>query len=150
MFSLNYRFFFPESFLILILIALGACTSQESVEIDLESIIYSKTGQAVEAEQNVKHIEESQISNFYPSHKGAINLYRLKSRDELNVFIYDEPELSRIYTLDSSGSIILPLAGSLEISGLTLSEAKEAIIEAYKEGYLIRPDVTLELMEKER
>ncbi len=147
------------------LISLGACVAQEikvKSELNLEPNFETPVlfEPHVDAENVINDVDKPLTSSVTAprepdTYEPDINEYerkypRLKAGDQLNVFIYGEPELSRFYTLDSSGHIALSLVGNLALSGLTLLEAKEAIIEIYKDGYLLHPDITIELVKERR
>ena len=70
--------------------------------------------------------------------------YLLGSGDVLQVSIFDVPEYSGSYSVGVDGSIIMPLVGALNVSGLTLPQASEIISRAWA-PILQRPIVTLNL-----
>jgi polysaccharide export outer membrane protein len=63
--------------------------------------------------------------------------------DQLEVRIFGEPELTGPHKVRSDGTIMLPLAGRVEIRGMTPEQAAEAITAAYATGYLKNPQVTV-------
>jgi protein involved in polysaccharide export with SLBB domain len=59
---------------------------------------------------------------------------RLHPGDQVDVFVYNHPELSGTRTLDASGSISLPLAGTVQAAGLepaALAKRVRANLTAY-------------------
>src|SRR5262245_9581805 len=50
----------------------------------------------------------------------ALGDYRLAPGDRLTVAVYDEPQLSGDFFIDGGGEVLLPVAGSVRISGLRL------------------------------
>ena len=74
---------------------------------------------------------------------GATNEYQLGPGDEIEVLVYQEPELRTFSKLSQSGQIDLPLIGQIKLEGLTVTQAKLGIETAYKQGYLVKPNVTI-------
>ncbi|MBR4597434.1 MAG: polysaccharide export protein [Opitutales bacterium] len=74
--------------------------------------------------------------------------YKLRPMDVVQMSVFQEPELSNIDArIVSDGTIILPLIGKVEISGLTLIEAKQKITKLYEQDYLQKPQVSLFIRE---
>ena len=74
--------------------------------------------------------------------------YVLTNTDQINVVVFDEPQLSKIARIDSQGRINLPLVGEVAISGLKVGDAQAAIEKAYVDGrYLRSPRVTITVEE---
>ena len=61
--------------------------------------------------------------------------------------MFDEPQLSGDFIVDGGGEVLLPLAGSVRISGLTLAEAQELIQKQFADGVLVRPAVSVRIKE---
>ncbi len=68
--------------------------------------------------------------------------YRLGPGDSIFVGVQRFPDLSFQATLDIQGTIILPLAGAISLTGLTLGEAKDKIYGLY-DRYVINPEVSV-------
>lgn len=54
------------------------------------------------------------------------------------------PDLSFQATLDIQGNIVLPLAGTLNLNGVTLNQARDTITRLYDQ-YVVNPEVSLTL-----
>ncbi|HEY3988381.1 MAG TPA: polysaccharide biosynthesis/export family protein [Acidobacteriaceae bacterium] len=64
--------------------------------------------------------------------------------DLLDVVIFETPELSGRFRVNLKGDILLPLAGTLHVAGLTLSEITDAVTQRYKDAkILVDPQVTV-------
>lgn len=64
--------------------------------------------------------------------------------DLVDVVVFDTPDLSGRFRVNAAGDILLPLAGSLHVAGLTVEQITEAVIKRYKEGeFLLNPQVTV-------
>src|ERR1700761_9335906 len=71
--------------------------------------------------------------------------------DLLDIVIFDTPELSGRFRVNLKGDILLPLAGSLHVAGLTITEITEAVSQRYKDAkLLVDPEVTVFVAEFNR
>ena len=77
----------------------------------------------------------------------ALGNYRLAPGDRLTIAVFDERQLSGDFFIDGGGEILLPLAGSVRVSGLTLAEAQELIQKQFANGVLVRPAVSVRIRE---
>lgn len=73
--------------------------------------------------------------------------YRLAPGDHLAIVVFDQPQLSGNFVIDGSGEILLPLAGSVGVSGLTLAEAQQRIQQRFADGVLVQPAVIVRISE---
>ncbi len=72
--------------------------------------------------------------------------YKLRPGDSIQVLVYGEPDLSFGQHIDTSGRVMLPLAGPLTLEGRTTREAEAALRAAYIEAeILIAPHVSLQV-----
>ena len=72
-------------------------------------------------------------------------VYRLMPGDTLGVLVFDQKDLSGDFLIDSAGDIMLPLAGTAKVGGLTLGEAQELIEKTLSEGILVHPTVSVRI-----
>jgi polysaccharide biosynthesis/export protein len=71
--------------------------------------------------------------------------------DLLDIVVFETPELSGRFRVDLNGNILLPLAGSLHVAGMTLSEITDAVAQRYKDReILVNPQVTVFVAEFSR
>ncbi|MDP2340147.1 MAG: polysaccharide biosynthesis/export family protein [Deltaproteobacteria bacterium] len=68
--------------------------------------------------------------------------------DVVEVRIFNEPELSGVHQLSESGTIRMPLIGSVTASGLTPDQLSVALTDAYNARYLKRAEVSLFVKER--
>ena len=61
--------------------------------------------------------------------------------------MYDQPQLSGQFIVDGGGGVLLPLAGSVSLSGLTLAEAQKLIQDRFADGVLVQPAVSVRITE---
>lgn len=71
--------------------------------------------------------------------------YRLGVNDVLDVTVYDEQDLSGSYQVKADGSINMPLIGAVIVAGFTADQAQTLIENELADGYLINPDVSIEI-----
>jgi protein involved in polysaccharide export with SLBB domain len=72
--------------------------------------------------------------------------YQLGSGDKVKVTVYGEEDLSGEFELDGSGLVALPLIGPVAIGGKDLAAAENLISIKLKDGYLINPRVSIEVL----
>ena len=73
------------------------------------------------------------------------SVYRLDSGDKLRVFVYAQPSLSRIYTVDPEGRISVPLIGDVVARGQTARSLTHTIRARLARSYVRDPHVTVEI-----
>lgn len=73
--------------------------------------------------------------------------YRLDTGDRLRVFVYGQPNLSRIYNVDQSGRISVPLIGNVLARGLTTVQLEGAIRSRLARGLVRDPEVTVDIQQ---
>lgn len=70
----------------------------------------------------------------------------LQVSDKVRVTVYGEDKISGDYEIDRSGSISLPLAGSVKAAGLTQAAFQDALVTKLKSTYLRDPKVTVDIL----
>ena len=73
--------------------------------------------------------------------------YRLSPGDQLTIIVYDQPQLSGDFIVDGGGGVLLPLAGPVNLSGLTLAEAQKQIQDRFADGVLVQPGISIRVKE---
>lgn len=73
--------------------------------------------------------------------------YLLDSGDKLRVFIYGQPNLSRVYTVDHDGWITVPLIGAVKARGLTTFDLEHSIKRKLGSQYVKDPHVTVDMQQ---
>ena len=72
--------------------------------------------------------------------------YRLGAGDQLRVVVFDQPALSAVYSIDASGSVSIPLAGTFKAENKTAQQVESSIRAALKEKDLVAdPKVSVEV-----
>jgi polysaccharide export outer membrane protein len=72
--------------------------------------------------------------------------YRLGPGDKLRVIVFQEPDLSGEFEVDSAGMVSLPLIEPISAQGLTIREFQEAVAARLSAGYLVNPRVSAEVL----
>ncbi len=73
--------------------------------------------------------------------------YLLDSGDQLRVFVYGQPNLSRIYTVGHNGKISVPLIGSIKARGKTTRRVQGIIRSLLAREYVRDPQVTVDIQQ---
>ena len=84
--------------------------------------------------------ESEQIENTF--------IYRLDAGDIVNIYVYEEDDLSQEIEIGDSGAITYPLLGEVIVRGLSINELETVIAtRLIDEEFLIAPDVTINIVE---
>jgi polysaccharide export outer membrane protein len=86
--------------------------------------------------------ERPPLDHPVPSVEGP---YRLDTKDQLRVVVYDQPTLTNLYEVDQSGTISVPLIGEVPARGATTDEVGARIRAKLASSYLRDPSVTVEV-----
>ena len=71
--------------------------------------------------------------------------YRLDAGDKLRVVVYGQEGLTNTYAVSASGSITMPLIGTVPARGLTPSQLAGSIATRLRNGYIREPSVAAEV-----
>jgi polysaccharide export outer membrane protein len=71
--------------------------------------------------------------------------YRLDSGDRVRVIVFGQDNLSRVYSVDGSGSVALPLIGPIRARGLTTFQLSTDIAAELRRKYIKDPKVSVEV-----
>ena len=78
---------------------------------------------------------------------GDIASYQLSPGDKITVMVFGQPDLSGDHLVDASGTIQVPLIGSLLVKTATLEECGRLITSRLSDGVLKKPTVVVQLKE---
>ena len=76
--------------------------------------------------------------------------YRMRSGDTVRVSVFGEPELTVEGRLDAQGRLQCALIGQMILTDLTVVEAAQRIEAAYRQDYLVQPQVTVAVLQFSR
>ena len=71
--------------------------------------------------------------------------YTLDSGDRIRIIVFGQDNLSRVYGIDGSGAVAMPLIGAVRARGLTTFELANEIARDLKRKYIKDPKVTVEV-----
>jgi polysaccharide export outer membrane protein len=69
--------------------------------------------------------------------------YLIGPMDQLDVNVFQVPDLTRTVQVDAAGQIILPLIGPLNAAGKTVPQLQADVAAALRQKYLQSPEVTI-------
>jgi polysaccharide export outer membrane protein len=69
--------------------------------------------------------------------------YQVGSGDVLKVSIYDHTDMTTVARVDSDGNILIPLAGSIHVGGMTTAQASREIADKLDGDYIVNPQVSI-------
>ena len=72
-------------------------------------------------------------------------MYVIGPQDVLKVTVFDEPDLSQSYRVDSDGMVTFPLLGRVAAGGQTLREFQDKLRDQLANGFLRNPQVRAEV-----
>lgn len=72
--------------------------------------------------------------------------YRLGAADELQIDVFNEPDLSGKYTLDGTGKFSMHLIGVVDAAGQTASELEQALMSRLRPDFLVNPRVSVRVL----
>jgi polysaccharide export outer membrane protein len=71
---------------------------------------------------------------------------RIEPGFQLDVEVFDEPDMSGQYRVGPTGNVVLPLVGAIRVTGDTLAQAELKIQDSLKSGGILKnPQITLDI-----
>ena len=70
----------------------------------------------------------------------------LRSGDRLQINVFREKDLTGVYQINDKGMITFPLIGQVTAGGLKPNALQEKLKAELSKGYLVKPDVSVELL----
>ncbi len=80
------------------------------------------------------------------SHSSNNGDYILEPGDEVEITVYDNPDLSGVYPIGTHGFISFPLIGKVKVEGKTLARVEKEIQAKLANGYLINPSLRAKIV----
>jgi polysaccharide export outer membrane protein len=77
----------------------------------------------------------------------SVGDYEVGPGDVLDIAVFDNADLSRLPTVQTNGSISLPLLGEVQVAGLTVAEVQRKITNLLAKDYLRNPQVEVKVRE---
>lgn len=73
--------------------------------------------------------------------------YIVGRQDVLNITVFGEADISKRYTVDADGTIDFPFIGRVRAAGQTLRQVEDLLVKRLGAGFLVNPQVTVEIVE---
>jgi polysaccharide export outer membrane protein len=81
------------------------------------------------------------------NHQRTAGDYRIGPQDVLNITVSQVDDLSKPFTVDTGGKLLLPLVGEIQAAGRTPAELSQDIAAALKRHYMKDPQVVVAVKE---
>lgn len=81
------------------------------------------------------------------AHADGDSRYLLDTGDRLRVFVYGQPNLSRLYTVDHDGKISVPLIGNITVRGMTTYGVESTLRQRLGREFVKDPQVTVDVQQ---
>jgi polysaccharide export outer membrane protein len=88
-----------------------------------------------------------QAAQSPPSRPAAPPEYIVGPQDVLGITVFGEADISKRYTVDADGTIDFPFIGRQRATGLTLRQIQDALVKRLGAGFLVNPQVAVEVAE---
>lgn len=72
------------------------------------------------------------------------------SRDSVEIRVFREDDLTTRGQLSAAGTVTMPLIGAVRLAGLTTDQAAKNIEAKLRDGYLVRPEVSVSIVARVR
>ena len=72
--------------------------------------------------------------------------YQLDAGDRIKVNVFNQPDLSGEFQLDSKGQFVMPLIGRVDAEGLTAARLETLLVSKYKPDYLVSPRIFVQVL----
>lgn len=72
--------------------------------------------------------------------------YRLGAGDEIQILVYDEPDLTVEMVINDDGNINFPLIGSISVTGNTAVQVQKLIHDGLLGDFLLNPSVQVDII----
>lgn len=132
MYFMSFRVRFAA---LLACLLLAACASQQALTPGSTHVVASQGG--------LPAPDTTSASGAYE----GVSEYRIGPQDLLTISVFGVPELNQDVRVNTSGSISLPLIGSVQAGGRTIQELEHEIATRLSANYLQSPQVTVFIKE---
>ena len=98
-------------------------------------------------EQRIEYVSWGEPTVVPGDNLSGETAYLLDTGDRLRIFVYGQPNLSRIYVVDQGGNIAVPLIGNVYARGVTTDGLTRLIARKLGAEYVRDPQVTVDLQQ---
>lgn len=90
-----------------------------------------------------------QDADARPAAKAASvsNDYKISPADVLEIIVFQEDDLKSTLRVSNEGTIVFPLIGTISVAGMTTQKTARTIQERLAQGFLINPQVSVNVTE---
>jgi polysaccharide export outer membrane protein len=81
-----------------------------------------------------------------PAARLSAPAYTLDSGDRIRIVVFRHEDLSGEFEVDGGGTFAMPLIGTINAAGLTARQLEERIATRLKDGYLVDPQISIEVL----
>ena len=124
----------------------AASVGEAVVTVDEPSAIVQQGGTAIAGWSSLT-MRETQDTDFKAVSDEPRGAYKLDSGDKLRVFVYAQPSLSRIYTIDNEGFISVPLIGNVQARAMSTRGLEASITARLGVEFVREPHVTVDIQQ---
>ena len=124
-------------FLILVMFGVTACGGQQAVRNDPSVFNNKSVGVSDEINKQIVSSAAQRNTGFSDSE------YYLGAGDVLALTVFQVEELNTKVRVNGRGEIILPLLGTVDVKGKTVSDAEEVNVKKLAQDYLQDPQVSV-------
>ena len=79
--------------------------------------------------------------------QNLLTQYRLGPGDQVRLVVFDQPQLSDVYNVDASGSISVPLVGSVKVGHRTTQQVERIIVDNLRSRDILKePRLSMEVV----
>lgn len=132
---------------LLLTVAVGGCAhieGERQVADDRGPAVVER-GDKVEGSTTARVVPVG-FKDWRPRAEG-VGPYLLDTGDKLRIFVYDQPNLSRLYPVDQAGKVVIPLIGAVRARGRTVYQLAAVIRQQLGAKYVRDPQVTVDVVE---
>jgi polysaccharide biosynthesis/export protein len=127
----------------------GTAADPESIAKEarhVPSASFASGHQGASAHPGLSGLANGHVRHLAPHTVGETDApYLLDSGDRIRVFVYGQPNLSRIYTVDGGGFISMSLIGAVKVRAETTFDLERAITVQLGSKYVKDPKVSVEV-----
>lgn len=142
--SFSYKILaFRCIFLAFVLVFVGCTVSGPKATTSLENVVATHD----EKRQDIKQINDRLFASVSNSPQAQAD-YVISEGDLLEVKVYEDGDLNKEARVGAQGTVTLPLVGTIRVRGMTTGDAEKQIQNAYAQGYLKDPHVSIFVKEQ--
>lgn len=132
------------------LLALSGCASHQIFDVGPDAVVAQASASDGYPEPVGASTTEAQTLVTPAALRGphqADGPYLLDSGDRLRIFVYGQPNLSRVYIVDQGGMITVPLIGAVKARGLSTFDLEQSIRARLGAKYVRDPQVSVDIQQ---